>query len=118
MRVGIDLVEIARIERAQRRWGKRFLERVFTSAEVASARGKPASLAGRFAAKEAAAKALGVGIGPIDWREVEVASGTAGEPMLLLHGRARALSERLGLLESAVSLSDTAEHAIAVVILS
>jgi holo-[acyl-carrier protein] synthase len=117
VRVGIDLIEIARIERALRRWGERFVTRVYTPAEATTARGRAEALAGRFAAKEAAAKALGVGIGPVDWRDIEVAVGAAGEPLLLLHGRARALSERLGLSEAAVSISDTAAHSVASVVM-
>lgn len=117
MEIGIDLVEIARIQRAVNRWGERFLKRVFTEREIAIAQRRPASLAVRFAAKEATAKALGVGIGPVDWRELEVISEEKGKPMLLLHGRAQALAREMGLFRSTVSLSDTAEHAIAVVAL-
>ena len=118
MRVGIDLIEIARISRARQRWGERFLNRVFSASEVVASHGRAASLAGRFAAKEAAAKALGVGIGPVDWRDIEVSVGAAGEPLLLLHGRARELSQRLGVSQAVVSISDTAEHAVAVVVLN
>ncbi|MHB0876486.1 MAG: holo-ACP synthase [Anaerolineae bacterium] len=118
MRVGVDLVEVRRIEAAWQRWGDRFLSRIYSDAEQAASRGRVSSLAGRFAAKEATAKALGVGIGPIDWREVEVLSGDLGQPQLQLHGRALALSRQLGVHEWAVSLSDTAEHAIAVVVLT
>lgn len=118
MRVGVDLVEVRRIAEARERWGERFLGRVYTEAELAAARGRAASLAGRFAAKEAAAKALGVGIGPVAWREVEVVSGPAGQPELRLSGRALAISGDLGLREWAVSLSDTAEHAVAVVVMT
>jgi holo-[acyl-carrier protein] synthase len=118
VRVGVDLVEVRRIESARERWGERFLSRVYTEAERAATRGRSASLASRFAAKEAAAKALGVGIGPVGWLEVEVLTGDAGQPLLRLSGRALALSEQLGLREWAVSLSDTAEHAVAVVVMS
>lgn len=118
MRVGIDLVEVARVEKARRRWGERFLGRVYTDGELAASRGRDTSLAARFAAKEAAAKALGVGIGGVAWREVEVVTAANGKPELVLHGRALALSRELGLTETALSLSDTADHAVAVVILS
>lgn len=118
MRLGIDLIEIERIASARRRWGERFLERVFTAAERAACAGRCSSLASRFAAKEAAAKALGVGIGSIAWREVEVLTGEAGQPTLLLHGCAQAIAGRLGVTQACVSLSDTKDHAVAVVVLS
>lgn len=117
MRVGVDLVEVRRIEEARARWGERFLSRVYTAGERAASRDRPGSLASRFAAKEATAKALGVGIGSIGWQEVEVVSGEAREPELRLLGRALARSKDLGLSQWAVSLSDTDGHAVAVVVL-
>lgn len=116
--VGVDLVEIRRIEDAFTRWGERFLARVFTSTEAADAGGQPASLAMRFAAKEAASKALGTGIGPVSWREIEVSVGERGRPLLVLHGAAQDLARRLGVTKTAVSLTDTKDHALAMVILS
>jgi len=112
------LVEIARIRRAYERWGERFLNRVFTAEEAAASHGQAASLAGRFAAKEAASKALGVGIGPIDWHDVVVSVGERGQPLLALRGRAAELASQLGVSHAAVSLSDTRDHAVAVVILT
>ena len=110
--VGVDIIEVGRIQRAIGRWGERFLVRVFTPAELELCQKKPASLAARFAAKEAVMKALG---GAQRWQEIEVLRGPAGEPRLRLLGRARARARRLG-LELVVSLSHCREYAIASVI--
>ncbi|MGI6207179.1 MAG: holo-ACP synthase [Anaerolineae bacterium] len=117
-RVGVDLVEISRIARAYERWGERFLTRVYSPTEQADSRGRVSSLAARFAAKEAAAKALGTGIGPIGWLDVEVLVGERGRPLLRLRGPAAEIARQLGLRRAAVSLSDTREHALAVVVLT
>lgn len=117
-RVGVDLVEISRIARAYERWGERFLARVYTPREQADSRGRVASLALRFAAKEAVAKALGVGIGPVGWLDIEVLVGERGRPLLRLRGPAAELASSLGLRQAEVSLSDTQEHALAVVLLT
>ena len=123
---GIDLIEIERIARAIERWGDRFLDRVFTPAEMAIYRARPASLAARWAAKEAVAKLLGVGLrglggaGRTDdalaWTEIEVLSDPQGRPALVLHGRAADRARILGLGPIALSLSHTREHAIASVV--
>ncbi len=120
---GIDLIEIERIARAIERWGDRFLERVFTPAELAIYRARPASLAARWAAKEAVAKLLGVGLrglggagrpdGALAWTEIEVLSDPQGRPTLALHGRAADRARVLGLGPIALSLAHTREHAIA-----
>ncbi len=121
MVVGVDLVEISRVERMLARYGDRFLERVFTSAEVLYARRRAPELAARFAAKEAVAKALGVGmrmLAPegIGWREVEVLGDHRGRPEVYLHGRAAERARELGLTEWAISLSHTREYAVAFVV--
>ncbi len=118
---GVDLVTITRVERMLTRYGDRFLERVFTPAEVLYCRARPAELAARFAAKEAVSKALGVGVrmmarDGIPWRDVEVVGDARGKPLVRLHGRAAERAEELGLTEWAVSLSHTREHAIAFVV--
>jgi len=110
--VGVDIIEVRRIDGAVRRWGERFLARVFTPAEVELCRRRPGSLAARFAAKEAVMKALG---GAQRWREIEVLSGARGRPVLRLRGNARARARRLG-LELAVSLSHCREYAVASVV--
>ncbi|MFW6136032.1 MAG: holo-ACP synthase [Chloroflexota bacterium] len=118
---GVDLIEIARVERMLERYGERFLERVFTPAEIAYSRRRTAELAARFAAKEAVAKALGVGMrmiarDGIGWQEAEIVGDHRGKPVVRLHGRAAERAEELGLGEWAVSLSHTQEHAIAFVV--
>src|SRR5947209_4566537 len=82
---GIDVIEIERIEAAVDRWGERFLQRIYTDAEQAYCRGKSRRLAGRFAAKEAASKALGVGVRHIRWRDIEILPDPRGKPTLSLH---------------------------------
>lgn len=116
LKTGIDLVEIERLEQTIERYGERFLKRVFTEKELAEVGNNTASLAARFAAKEAVAKALGTGIGIISWREIEVQRGPAREPLLFLSGAAYGLSTELGLQNWSISLSHTRTHAIAVAV--
>jgi holo-[acyl-carrier protein] synthase len=116
LRTGIDLVEIERLEAAIQRHGSRLLKRIFTSKELGEVGSNSASLAARFAAKEAVSKALGTGIGPITWCEIEILRGSAREPTLYLHGSARKLADELGLTNWSVSLSHTHTHAIALVV--
>ena len=118
---GVDLIEIARVERILARYGDRFLERVFTPAEILYCRARLPELAARFAAKEAVSKALGVGVrmmarDGINWRDVEVTGDPRGKPLVRLYGRAAERASELGLTEWAVSLSHTREHAIAFVV--
>ncbi|MEK7317207.1 MAG: holo-ACP synthase [Candidatus Eisenbacteria bacterium] len=114
--VGVDIVEVERIARAIHHFGPRFLDKIFTPAEIAYCRGKAreaSSFAVRFAAKEAFAKALKVGKASV-WREVEIARGEeAPRPVVILHGSAR---EMVGARRVDVSLSHTADYAVAVVI--
>ncbi len=114
--VGVDLVEIERIEGAIARHGDRFAERVFTQAERDHCAGRAEALAARWAAKEAVAKALGTGVGHVGWREIEVWCDDRGKPHLRLHGAAQQLAETLGVTELAVSLAHESEHAIAFVV--
>lgn len=116
LKTGIDLIEIERLRALMERYGARFLQRVFTPGEIAEARGRADSLAVRFAAKEAVVKALGTGIGPVGWLEVETLHRPSGEPYLLLHGRAEATAQALGLTGWAVSLSHSREYGAAVVV--
>jgi len=113
---GVDLIEIPRIQSALDRFGERFLKRVFTAGEIAECKGKAEALAVRFAAKEAVTKALGTGIGPVTWLEVETLSKRSGEPYIVLHGRAELIANYLGLAAWAVSLSHSRDNAIAVVV--
>ena len=112
------MIEVHRIDKAILRHGDRFFNRFFTPQELIDANGRTPALAARFAAKEAAAKALGTGIGDVEWKEIEIVRGARGEPSLELHGNARTLAQQLGWREWSVSLSHTHEHAIAMVVAS
>ena len=116
LKTGIDIIEIQRIQAVLDRHGERFLKRVFTEREVLECRGRADALAVRFAAKEAAAKTLGTGIGPISWRDVETLHKRSGEPDIVLHGRAEIIARKIGLAAWAVSLSHSHDNAIAVVV--
>ena len=115
--LGIDLVEVARIEQSIARHGAKFLGRVFTAGEIAYCGGmkQPAPFyAARFAAKEAVAKALGTGIGSsCGWLEVEVRRKASGEPFIVLHAAAAATAQRLGIDSILLSLSHTDHYAVA-----
>ena len=110
---GIDIIEIARIKKAVARWGESFLHRVYTNSELKLYREKPASLAARFACKEAVMKLLGTGRRGIHWREIETLSHPSGKPLLNLYGNAQSKASELGIKEIAVSLSHSKEYAIA-----
>jgi len=118
---GIDLIEIGRIQRSMDRYGRRFLDRVFTAKEQAyclSKRKSAESFAARFAAKEAGAKALGTGISyGVNWLEIEVAREPGGKPTLRFHGRAAQIATRLGATHAALSLTHTTDLAAASVVL-
>ena len=116
--VGVDIIEIARIARALDRFGNRFLERVYTPAEIIYCRGRVPELAARFAAKEAISKALGTGLVGISWREMEILGDRRGKPMVSLSGRAQARADALGLDEWAVSLTHSDSQAVAMVVAS
>jgi holo-[acyl-carrier protein] synthase len=113
---GVDLVEVDRIQRVIEEHDERFLKRVFTPQELDEAGNNFASLAARFAAKEAVAKALGTGIGAVAWQEIEILRGPDREPTLCLHGAAQSLAQALDLKRWSISLSHTHEHAIAFVV--
>ena len=119
--IGVDIIEVRRVRETIERT-PRFAERVFTEAERAycESRGAVAAqhYAARFAAKEAALKALQTGwSGGISWQDVEVAAKESGAPMILFHGRARELYEESGATAAHLSIAHTTEHAVAEVIL-
>lgn len=116
IRTGVDIIEISRLERIQPGILARFIARVFTPAEVVEAGGRKNSLAGKFAAKEAVAKALGTGIGPISWREIEILHDPRRMPEVHLSGAARAAAEELGLRTWSVSISHSEQYAVAVAV--
>ena len=116
LRTGVDLIEISRIEEVIARHGKRYLERIYTSAELEQFGRETESLAGRFAAKEAVAKALGCGIGPVRWKEIEVLGDEQNAPGLTLYGAAAQRARELGLQSWSVSISHSMSHAVAFVV--
>lgn len=109
---GVDIIEVDRVRRGLQRYGRRFADRFFTAAEQDQCGDRAASLAGRFAVKEAVSKALGTGIGDVAWKEIEVINDERGRPTLVLHGAARHLAREMGLHEWAISLSHTQTHAV------
>ena len=117
--IGVDIVEVPRVERAVARWGDAFLGRVFTHTErrhAGTAPGAAQRLAGRFAAKEAVMKALGLGWRSMTWREIEIATDPLGKPVVRLSGRAATAAARLGAGAWLVSISHTRHFAIAQVL--
>ena len=113
---GVDLIEIARIEEVVARHGKHYLERVFTPAELEYCGKRAESLAGRFAAKEAVAKALGSGIGDVSWKEIEILGDEQNAPRLKLYGAAEGKAKELGLTSWSVSISHSQSHSVALVV--
>lgn len=119
---GVDLCEVARIEKAiLSPHGKRLVERVYTAREIAYAERRAnryERYAARFAAKEAGMKALGTGWRDgIAWQDLEVVNQPSGKPTLVFHGKAAERAEKLGVRNVALSLTHTAEQAMAMVIL-
>ena len=123
---GIDLIEISRIEKAFERYGDRFLKKIFSVTEIErlqayqSRQPHPriiaAELAARFAAKEACSKALGTGIGPVSWKEMEILNERSGKPTLRLSGKAAQIANFLGYTSWSVSLTHSKGMAAAVVV--
>jgi holo-[acyl-carrier protein] synthase len=118
---GIDITEVPRIREAIQRHGERFLQRIFTEGEIQYCESKVNRVeryAARFAAKEAGMKAIGTGWNHgVRWRDIEVARKPGGRPTLLLHGKAAEFAAKLGATNVALSLTHTAEQAMAQVIL-
>ena len=114
--IGVDIIEIVRIQRAIDRWGERFLHRIYTEQELRLCHEKAARLATRFAGKEAVMKAFGTGTRGISWEEIEILNEPSGKPLIHLHGKAQEKAEYLGLERLDISLSDSKEYAVAFVI--
>lgn len=114
--VGIDIIEISRIQEAMSRWGERFLHRIFTDSELELCKGRTELLAVRFAGKEAAMKALSDAGVSISWKEIEILSGPDGKPWINLYGQAKEQAQNLGISGLSVSLSHSRDNAIALVI--
>jgi holo-[acyl-carrier protein] synthase len=116
---GVDLIEIERVANAKARFGDGFLRRVFTPRELDDCRSRAESLAGRFAAKEAAAKALGTGVWRhgIGWTDIEVVRDPVSHaPALVMHGAARRRAGELGWTSWSLSLSHDRGRALAFVV--
>ena len=113
---GVDIIEIERIANVLERWGSRFLRRIYTEGEISYCRGRAQNLAVRFAAKEAAMKALGTGVRGVGWKDIEVVRGQGGAPSIRLYGRALRRAETMGVKELALSLSHSKEYAVAFVV--
>jgi holo-[acyl-carrier protein] synthase len=112
--LGIDIVRVDRIRSALERFGDRFIRRVLTASEQRHVRGRAETMAGRWAAKEAVSKVLGLGVRGIGWRDIEIERLPTGQPAVRLHGRAAARAEQLGMGRIAVSISHEAEFAVAI----
>jgi holo-[acyl-carrier protein] synthase len=118
--IGVDLVENARIEHSLKRFGERFLKRVFTPGEIEYSQSMkyPARhLAARFAAKEAVSKAFGTGIGKaMGWKDIDVRRKPSGEPFVILEGGAKKLAEERRISKVSITLSHTEHHAMAMIV--
>jgi holo-[acyl-carrier protein] synthase len=120
--IGVDIVEISRLERAIQEHGDRFVNRVFTRREIEYCEliaRKAERYATRFAAKEAARKAIGAAlpVTSLSWQDVEIISSTEGAPQLQFHGRAAEIVNELKITRAHVSLSHAQEQAVAFVVL-
>ena len=112
--LGIDIIKVSRIRDALTKFGRRFPRRVLTDAEDRYVRDRPETFAGRWAAKEAVSKVLGLGVRGIGWRDIEIERLPTGQPSVRLHGRAAARAEQLEMSRIAVSITHEAEYAVAV----
>jgi len=112
--LGIDIVKVDRIRAALARFGARFSARVLTTAECRYVRDRPETMAGRWAAKEAVSKVLGLGVRGIGWRDIEIERLPTGQPAVRLHGRAAARADQLGMERVAVSISHESDYAVAI----
>jgi holo-[acyl-carrier protein] synthase len=112
--LGIDICKVDRIRNALAKHGRRFPKRVLTEAEDAYVRDRPENLAGRWAAKEAVSKVLGLGVRGVGWKEIEIVRLPTGQPTVRLHDRALRRAEQLGMERIAVSISHEKEWAVAI----
>ncbi len=112
--LGIDIIKVARIAASLERFGERFSRRVLTERERRYVRDRPETFAGRWAAKEAVSKVLGLGVRGIGWRDIEVERLPTGQPAVRLHGRAAARADQLGMERIALSISHESDYAVAI----
>jgi holo-[acyl-carrier protein] synthase len=111
--LGIDIIRVERIRASLERFGARFTNRVLTPAEQRYVRDRPETMAGRWAAKEAVSKVLGLGVRGIGWRDIEIERLPTGQPAVRLHGRAAARADQLGMGRIAVSITHESDYAVA-----
>ena len=112
--LGIDIIKVDRIRATMGRFGERFSRRVLTERERRYVRDRPETFAGRWAAKEAVSKVLGLGVRGIGWTEIEIERLPTGQPAVRLSGRAAQRAEQLGMGRIAVSISHESDYAVAV----
>jgi holo-[acyl-carrier protein] synthase len=112
--LGIDIIKVDRIRASLERFGARFTSRVLTPGEQRYVRDRPETMAGRWAAKEAVSKVLGLGVRGIGWKDIEIERLPTGQPAVRLHGRAQARSRQLGMVRIAVSITHEADYAVAI----
>jgi holo-[acyl-carrier protein] synthase len=112
--LGIDIIKVDRIRDTLARFGERFSQRVLTDLERRYVRGRPETFAGRWAAKEAVSKVLGLGVRGIGWRDIEVERLPTGQPAVRLHGRAAQRADQLGMTRIALSISHESDYAVAI----
>jgi phosphopantetheine--protein transferase-like protein len=112
--LGIDIIKVDRIRASLARFGERFSKRVLTVNEQRYVRARPETFAGRWAAKEAVSKVLGLGVRGIGWRDIEIERLPTGQPAVRLHGRAAARAEQLGMDRIAVSITHESDYAVAI----
>lgn len=112
--LGIDIIKVDRIRATLARFGPRFSGRVLTEAERRYVRDRPETFAGRWAAKEAVSKVLGLGVRGIGWKDIEVERMPTGQPAIRLHGRAAQRADQLGMGRIAVSITHESDYAVAI----
>jgi holo-[acyl-carrier protein] synthase len=112
--LGVDIIKVDRIAAAIEKFGTRFANRVLTEREQRYVRLRPETFAGRWAAKEAVSKVLGLGVRGVGWKDIEVERLPTGQPSIVLHGRAAGRAEQLGMGRIAVSITHEAEYAVAI----
>jgi holo-[acyl-carrier protein] synthase len=112
--LGIDIIKVDRIRATLAKFGRRFSGRVLTRDEDRYVRDRPETFAGRWAAKEAVSKVLGLGVRGIGWRDIEIERLPTGQPSVRLHGRAEERATQLGMGRIAVSITHEAEYAVAI----
>lgn len=116
LRSGIDIIESSRLDEVKPAIRERFVQRVYTSSEIAQAQNRAEVLTGLFAAKEAVSKALGTGIGRVHWQDIEILHLPSGQPVVKLHGQAKNVAEQLGLHTWSISISHDRTQVVALAV--